>query len=34
MLQITIVTLRSDISESAGITQTPEEAAEESTEAL
>ena len=34
MLQIKIVTLRSDISESAGPTQTPEEAAEESTEAL
>ena len=34
MLQITIVTLRSDISESAGATQTPEEEAEESTEAL
>jgi hypothetical protein len=34
MLQITIVTLRSDISESAGATQTPEEAAEETTEAL
>ena len=34
MLQITIVALRSDISESAGATQTPEEAAEESTEAL
>ena len=33
MLEITIVTLRSDISESAGATKTPEEAAEESTEA-
>jgi hypothetical protein len=31
MLQITIVTLRSDISESAGATKTPEEAAEETT---
>jgi hypothetical protein len=34
MLQITIVTLKSDISESAGTTQTLEEVAEESTEAL
>jgi hypothetical protein len=34
MLQITIVTLRSDISEAAGASQTPEEAAEETTEAL
>jgi hypothetical protein len=34
MLQITIVTLRSDINEAAGASQTPEEAAEESTEAL